>query len=518
MPLNRALMVILCTGLMALLDCTPNPIYRQYRQGGHYKSAAKPSQNLTSQKIAAAPNIHENDARSARSAREISAPETGASETDADSWSLEKDNIPVRPSTVWRCEGLDFHVPTAYVRVLLRSNAADFRIVSSGPLAVRGAVSLAPAGMVIRDVACIGRGATAGRVRCAIDGGESAEIALPCTLYSSSEFNIVKIEDDASSYSKGCDASSYTPAGASMRRPKGCASYRGSVIVSPDGPGFSVANYLTVDDYLRGVVPLEVGKGSDDVIEAVKAQAVAARTYTYRKMQENAGNPFDLSATVSDQVYGGIAAESELCNKAIRSTQGEVMAYHDSLVYAYYHSTCGGRTANIEDVWNKSDMPYLRSVDDGDAPYCGQSSSFSWEERWPLPQFSFIVNKYSHEAFPQNPCHGEIRDISIRSRFRCGRTRELCIKTSEGEFLYGGDKLRFALRRNTAGFPILKSCLLTEASVREGSVVIKGRGYGHGVGMCQTGALGRARSGKDYKEIIKAYYTGIEIKKIIADR
>jgi stage II sporulation protein D len=188
---------------------------------------------------------------------------------------------------------------------------------------------------------------------------------------------------------------------------------------------------VDVENYLRGVVPLEVGRGSDEVMEAVKAQAVAARTYTYRKMQENAGSPFDCSATVSDQVYGGVTAESELCNRAIHVTDGEVMVYHDSLIYAYYHSTCGGRTANIEDVWNKSVVAYLRSVDDGDGPYCSQSGSFTWEEEWPMPQFSFIVNKYSREAFPQNPCRGEMRDISIRSKFRCGRIRELCIRTSE---------------------------------------------------------------------------------------
>jgi stage II sporulation protein D len=471
-------------------------LYRNYHQSSHGSSAA------TARK-AGGPQL-------ASAEKEQQSGPVQADSPAADAWGLDKDQTSAHsrasraaslPAGVWYCDGPDFHAPSVCVRVMLRQNVSDVRIVSSGPMTVRG--------MPVHNTAHFERASAPGRVRCQVDGGDAAEIALPCTLYSASEFNIVKIEEASHPSGRPSEA----PAGVYAE-----ASYRGSVIIAADGPAFSVLNYVAVDDYLRGVVPLEVGKGSEEVIEAVKAQAVAARTYTYRKMQENSGNSFDLSATVSDQVYGGVAAESEVCNRAIHSTQGEVMVFHDSLIYAYYHSTCGGRTANIEDVWNKSGMPYLRSVEDGDGPYCSQSASFTWEEQWPVPQFSFIVNKYSREAFPQNPCRGEIRDISIRSKFQCGRTRELCISTSEGLFVYGGDKLRFALRRNTSGFPILKSSLLTDAKVSGGTVVIRGRGYGHGVGMCQTGALGRARRGQGYKDIVKAYYAGIEIKKIVTNK
>jgi stage II sporulation protein D len=430
-------------------------------------------------------------AEAATSAGKNNAPDSDAQRSDErrrNVWNIDNDENAAGPpkvdeygSNVWHSDGPDFHTPSTMVRVVLRRNATGVRIVSSGPMTT-GAIT-------IRGGAAIEQGNRPGAARCVVDGGESREVALPCTLYSGNEFNIVKI---------------------------GEVSYRGSVIIAPDGAAFSVVNYVAVEDYLRGVVPLEVGRGSDEVLEAVKAQAVAARTYTYRKIQENASNPFDVSATVSDQVYGGVAAESEVCNRAIRATAGEIMVYRDSLIYAYYYSTCGGRTANIEDVWNKSALPYLRSVDDG--AYCRQSGSFSWEEVWPLPQFSYIVNKYSREAFPQNPCRGEVKDISLESRFGCGRTKQLTIWTSDGVFAYGGDKIRFALRRNTSGFPILKSSLITDVSVRQGTVVIKGRGYGHGVGMCQMGALGRAKSGKEYKEIVKAYYTGIEIKKISTNK
>jgi stage II sporulation protein D len=480
---NRIYMIVFCLGFIALLNCTPNPIYRQYHPSDHKKSVRKPPVQSSA---VTGPTVD-----SAISARKNNAPDSDARQNDtlrSNAWGIDNDENAAGPpkvvenaSNAWHSDGPRYHAPSTMVRVVLRQNAAEVRIVSSGPMTT-GATTL-------RGGATIERGNRPGVARYLVDGGEKREVALPCTLYSGSEFNIVKIEE---------------------------IPYRGSVIIAPDGPAFSIVNYVAVEDYLRGVVPLEVGRGNDEVLEAVKAQAVAARTYTCRKMQENRSNPFDVSATVSDQVYGGVAAESEVCNRAIRATAGEIMVYRDSLIYAYYHSTCGGRTANIEDVWSKSALPYLRSVDDG--TYCSQSGSFSWEEVWPLPQFSYIVNKYSRDAFPQNPCRGEVKDISLESRFGCGRTKQLTIWTSDGVFAYGGDKIRFALRRNTSGFPILKSSLITDVSVHHGTVVIKGRGYGHGVGMCQMGALGRAKRGQDYNEIVKAYYTGIEIKKIATNK
>ena len=490
-PLNRVAGIVFYLGFLAFLYCTPNPIYRQYHTSDNGKSSLKPAR-----KAAPKQNVSVAVAAQKEDLPESDAPRSDASQGNArrsDKWDIDNNEKTAPLQAVdyngkaWYADGDHFHVPTTRVRIMLRQNATQTRIESSGSLTVSGVAGR----MALHGAATIERGASPGRARYVVEGGENGDVALPCTLYSGSEFNIVTIDG---------------------------AAYRGSVIIAPDGPVFSIVNYVDVENYLRGVVPLEVGRGSDDVVEAVKAQAVAARTYTYRKMMDNAGSAFDCSATVSDQVYGGVAKESEVCNRAIHATDGEVMVHHDSLIYAYYHSTCGGRTANIEDVWNKSAVAYLRSVDDGDGPYCSQSGSFTWEETWPLPQFSFIVNKYSREAFPQNPCRGDMRDISIRSKFRCGRARELCIRTSEGEFLYGGDKVRSVLRRNTAGFPILKSSLITDVSVRGGSVVIRGRGYGHGVGLCQMGALGRARNGKEYKDIVKAYYTGIEIKKISVNK
>jgi|GEM_PF-1141203 stage II sporulation protein D len=394
------------------------------------------------------------------------------------------------PGKRFYLDGAGFHIPSTNARIVLRQNASGARVYSSSPVELRnggtrGSVSFSGG-------ATIARGDAPGRVFLQADDRTRMGVVVPCTLFARSEACIVTIED---------------------------VSYHGSIIIAPEPGGlFTLVNYVDVEDYLRGVVPLEVGKGGGDVDEAVKAQAVAARTYTFRKMQDNAHGQFDLSATVSDQVYGGVGAESDACSKAIRATEGEVLLYHDSLIYAYYHSTCGGRTASIEDVWNKPSLGYLRSVDDENGlsgAYCAYSGSFTWEEQWPLDRFTYIVNRFSRETFPQNPCTGDVRSLTLDSRFSCGRIKQCTVHTSSGAFSYGGDKIRFVFRRNQTGFPILKSCIITDVSVLDGRVVMKGRGYGHGVGLCQTGALGRAKNGKKYDEILHAYYTDVVIRKVI---
>lgn len=300
-------------------------------------------------------------------------------------------------------------------------------------------------------------------------------------------------------------------------------SYRGSVIIVSERRGvFSVVNYCDVEDYLRGVVPLEIGNCGKEDIEAIKAQAVAARTYTYKKIQDCKNQAFDLMPDISDQVYGGVNAEKTVCNQAIRDTRDLVLVDPsagpgDSLIFAYYHSTCGGRTANVEDVWDKPGYPYLRSVNDCDGngrPFCAESWSYSWEESWPVERLSNIVNRYSRETFPQNAASGTVRDIVVDERYACGRTKTCRVKTSGGTFTYGRDKLRFILRRDIAGFPVLRSAIITDVSKNGGTIVMRGRGYGHGIGMCQFGAIGRARAGQTYEQIIKAYYTGVEIRNI----
>jgi stage II sporulation protein D len=107
-----------------------------------------------------------------------------------------------------------------------------------------------------------------------------------------------------------------------------------------------------------------------------------------------------------------------------------------------------------------------------------------------------------------------VRGISIISRFNCGRVRECRVATTHGTYTFGGDKIRFAFRRDAPGNPIMRSAHFTVQSVARGAITLNGQGNGHGVGMCQRGALGRARAGQTYQQILQAYYRGITIEKI----
>ncbi|MCX6829218.1 MAG: SpoIID/LytB domain-containing protein [candidate division Zixibacteria bacterium] len=138
--------------------------------------------------------------------------------------------------------------------------------------------------------------------------------------------------------------------------------YRGMFRILPHGVNLQLINVLHMDDYLKGVVPPEIGKVTEADLEAIKAQAVAARTYSMRYLGQYAGEPYDMRSDVSDQLYHGADVENELISRAVDDTRGIVIKYEDNLINAYYHSTCGGYTDDIEEVWDKPAAPYLKAV------------------------------------------------------------------------------------------------------------------------------------------------------------
>jgi len=383
-----------------------------------------------------------------------------------------------------------FHVPCRFIRIALRQNLRRAELTSTGRIDIlsSGSDRVSARGDFTFE------STSSEKIICRIPQQGVKEYALPCTLHSANAFNVIEFNG---------------------------AGYRGSMILTAEGRGlFSVINRCDVEDYLRGVVPLEIGNGSEEEVEAIKAQAVAARTYTYKKILERQKQAFDLLPTIADQVYGGVGVEKPQCNRAIGDTRDLVAVFQDSLIYAYYHSTCGGRTANVEDVWDKAGLPYLRSIADQDekgGAYCAGSPNFTWEESWPVSQLSTIIGRFSRETFPQNPATGRFSSFAVDSRYACGRCRSCKITTANGVVLYGGDKIRFVLRRNMSGFPILRSAVITKVSMFGGNLHVGGRGYGHGIGMCQYGAIGRALAGQSCEHIIKAYYTGVEIRSISAE-
>jgi len=186
------------------------------------------------------------------------------------------------------------------------------------------------------------------------------------------------------------------------------------------------------------------------------------------------------------------------------------------MITAYYHSTCGGFTEDVANAWDKHATGYLRSVnDDG---FCEWSKFYEWEMAWEPEVLSQYLCDYLVEKREYDGDKLIIRDIQILERFPTGRISHLKVETDQGDFLLFKDQIRWAFRRPNNPNAILPSSnfkihLWRDASGNLTEISANGKGYGHGVGMCQTGAIGRARAGWKYDQILKSYYSGIEITK-----
>lgn len=299
--------------------------------------------------------------------------------------------------------------------------------------------------------------------------------------------------------------------------------YRGELIVSVTDTGMLVVNRLPMESYLRGVVPLEIGRRTRDEIAAVEAQAVAARSYSYSHIGVTT-RPFDMYATVQDQVYGGVDAETVITDDAVRSTAGMVLKYAGRvLVNTPYSSTCGGSTAATSEVWYKEpDQPFLQRVSDRipgtDKYYCDPSPRFSWTQTFNGDQLNTVITKYlaNYTNAPKGDL-GRVRMVRETGRTESDRVRALEISTDRGTYTLRGNDVRFVLR-DPAGAILNSTYFTTELSTGSSGGVqqltLKGRGYGHGIGMCQWGAIGRARAGQDYKTILTTYYRGTTVEKL----
>src|SRR6266404_5798497 len=296
--------------------------------------------------------------------------------------------------------------------------------------------------------------------------------------------------------------------------------YRGELVITPTDSGLLVVNRLSMDDYLRGVVPLEIGNRTSAEMAAVQAQAVAARTYAYKHL--TSARAFDMYATVQDQVYGGVDAEKPLSDTAITTTANVVVLYNGQPITTPYHSTCGGSTAGVSEVWyDQPDQPYLRPVSDRipgtDNFYCDSSPRFSWTQSYDAAGLRAVVEKYlaTYTTAPRNGV-GKITDIREQGRTPSGRIAALTVQTESGSYTLRGNDIRFVLRDpkgailNSTYFSFTESTSGGEVS----NLTVNGHGYGHGIGMCQWGAIGRARAGQNYRTILETYYPGTTIGRI----
>jgi stage II sporulation protein D len=300
--------------------------------------------------------------------------------------------------------------------------------------------------------------------------------------------------------------------------------YRGEALVlaRPNGRVTAV-NVVDVEAYLLGVVPREIGRLSAELIEATKAQAVAARTYVIGNLGIRRNLGFDFHATVMDQVYGGMQDEDSVVNRAVRETRGEIATYNGTPILAYYSSTCGGSTANIEDSWpNRSPLPYLRAVSDRipgtDRYYCDTSNRWNWTTRWTREQLLAVLGE-TLRAHTNGRVTSVRRIDNVRLADRNPSGRAIVELTADGQtHTLRADSVRWVMRPQP-GPAILNSSKLeaVEATVDGGGVSaleIRGGGWGHAIGMCQVGAINRARAGQTHRQILQTYYTGAQLQRL----
>lgn len=292
--------------------------------------------------------------------------------------------------------------------------------------------------------------------------------------------------------------------------------YRGDLVIKNTGGGTLLAvNELPLERYLYSVVPSEMPY--DWPAEALKAQAVAARTYALERMKAR-GRDYDVVADTGSQVYHGADWERPETTAAVDATRGEVLVYRGELIAAFFHSSSGGCTEDAGDVWTDG-LPYIRARED---PYDKNPVHYGWQVSYTADQLAaqmaakgFVFGR----PLPPEPSRGRmsqtILDIEELERTSTGKRVKRVRVTGLDPYgrparleIYNADRVRVAFGLKSSYFTMRKN---VDRSGRLISVTFTGNGWGHGLGMSQWGARGMAEAGFSYGDILRHYYTKTEI-------
>jgi len=300
--------------------------------------------------------------------------------------------------------------------------------------------------------------------------------------------------------------------------------YSGELYVHADSDSaLQVILHLPLEEYVKGVIPYEIGV--DSPIEALKAQALAARTESAKALREGKyrGDRYDICADVDCQVYAGDNKRTPRTDSAVTLTSGEVIVYEYELIDAYFASNCGGKSERVEKVWpwRGGAKPYLVSNYDSKKevlPIDPHSSPEKWINSSPevycnpelhpqLPSWS-KKNFRWERAIPLNELTLDdeiVSDLRIIERGESGRLHQVEVTVPSGKIVLDYE---LAIRKLTNP-PLRSSNFVFRKNIDEW--VFTGAGWGHGVGLCQSGAVARAYEGHQYSEILRHYYVGSEI-------
>ncbi len=265
--------------------------------------------------------------------------------------------------------------------------------------------------------------------------------------------------------------------------------YRGTVQIIPDGKDRLMAiDRIELEHYLYSVLGAEMSEKFP--AEALKAQAVAARTYAIYRHQAASKKSFDLDSSQESQVYRGIASEAITTQAAVDGTKGQIMTYQGKPILAVFHSASGGHTENVENIWTNA-LPYLRGVPDSDLGTPG----YQWTKTFTTSELSQLlkVPKLRSVTAERLSAYGSVLSLTARGESQ---------KTFTGKQIHTSLNLRsqkFTISPTTNGF------------------IFNGRGYGHTLGLSQWGAYNMAQQGMSYTAILNHYYRGVNLSQLAPD-
>ncbi len=312
--------------------------------------------------------------------------------------------------------------------------------------------------------------------------------------------------------------------------------YRGLAELLLDGKGrLTLINVLPLEQYLYGVINCEMPAGWSS--EALKAQAVVARTYALKNLGKHQAEGFNLCNDVHCQVYGGLDREHPNGIRAVRETAGEILTWSGQPIDSVFHASCGGYTEDVANVW-AGEVPYLKAVscstDDpaslhfplnslyrefaligpwlSDRPQalCRRSRAYRWHHMLTMPQAERLLKDKVPLLSGRNGS-GKLIDIRVTGRSSAGRVTAVEVVCSNGTYMIERDRIRSFLGGLKSTLFVIRTSYDKEGRAR--AFGFEGGGWGHGVGLCQAGADGLARAGWNYDAILKHYYQGVSLVK-----
>ena len=280
--------------------------------------------------------------------------------------------------------------------------------------------------------------------------------------------------------------------------------YAGEIVLTASGDAIVAINVLDVDAYVASVLASEVSRRWQQ--QALHAAAIATRTYWRRRaVHQKSGAAYDVTDGTSNQVYRGLDGIVPAFTEAAASTSGLYLEFDGEPADVWYHSSCGGHTAGSQEVTGFAGPPYLLGVadlDPSERAYCADSPYYRWRNAIDAASVAKVFGLGTDS----------VSDVSVTQRWPDVRVKIVTAASSGGSSHDLDGHIFYSRASATLGYKVVPSAMFSIERAQDGSYVFTGNGVGHGVGLCQWGAQGRANAGANAAEILGAYFPGTIVK------